>query len=216
MTQKIVMKLATRGQRFGAAMIDKIPQWIFTGIFMSRAAVRMAYAFLNEVSYAYYGVAYGTPAKPSPMWTVLALIYLAVELFFFSRGQSIGKAIVGLRVVEDRTGKPLGFWWMLFREFFVKPAGASMFLLGYIWIFVDNQNRCWQDKILDTYVIDALAGVISERGVTETQLEAVATDEQAVEDVAVAPETVTEPVTDVIEGYDPSRYETVVKHAGEN
>ena len=29
-----------------------------------------------------------------------------------------------------------------------------MFLLGFIWILIDERNRGWHDKILDTYVVD--------------------------------------------------------------
>ena len=43
---------------------------------------------------------------------------------------------------------------MLFREWFVKAASASVFLLGFIWVVIDDKNRGWHDKILDTYVVD--------------------------------------------------------------
>ena len=43
---------------------------------------------------------------------------------------------------------------MLFREWFVKKASGSIFLLGYIWVMIDEKNRGWHDKILDTYVVD--------------------------------------------------------------
>ena len=82
------------------------------------------------------------------------LIFLGAELYFFSRSQTIGKAILGLRVVDARTGRPVGFAKMLLREIIVKKASSSVLWLGYIWILIDKYNRGWHDKILDTYVID--------------------------------------------------------------
>jgi hypothetical protein len=43
---------------------------------------------------------------------------------------------------------------MFFRECFVKSASGSVFGLGYIWILLDEKNRGWHDKILDSYVVD--------------------------------------------------------------
>ena len=48
----------------------------------------------------------------------------------------------------------IGFWKMLFREWFVKKASATVFFLGYIWVLIDDKNRGWHDKVLDTYVVD--------------------------------------------------------------
>jgi hypothetical protein len=43
---------------------------------------------------------------------------------------------------------------MFFRDCFVKSASGSVFGLGYIWIMLDEKNRGWHDKILDSYVVD--------------------------------------------------------------
>ena len=72
----------------------------------------------------------------------------------FSRSKTIGKAILGLEVVSSDRGEPVGFWKMLFREWIVKRASASVVCLGYLWVVIDDKNRGWHDKILDTYVVD--------------------------------------------------------------
>ena len=42
---------------------------------------------------------------------------------------------------------------MMLRECIVKQASGVM-LLGYIWVLIDEKNRAWHDKILDSYVVD--------------------------------------------------------------
>jgi hypothetical protein len=84
----------------------------------------------------------------------ILIAYIVVEFILFARGKSIGKAILGLQVVSSNDGKPFRFWKMFFRECFVKSASGSVFGLGYIWILVDEKNRGWHDKILDSYVVD--------------------------------------------------------------
>ena len=82
------------------------------------------------------------------------IAYIILELVMFAKGKSIGKAILGLQVVSSTDGKPFRFWKMFFRECFVKSASGSVLGLGYIWILVDEKNRGWHDKILDSYVVD--------------------------------------------------------------
>ena len=79
---------------------------------------------------------------------------IVLEFILFAKGKSIGKAIIGLQVVSSTDGKPFRFWKMFFRECFVKSASGSVFGLGYIWILVDEKNRGWHDKILDSFVVD--------------------------------------------------------------
>jgi hypothetical protein len=84
----------------------------------------------------------------------ILLAYIILELILFAKGKSIGKAILGLQVVSSTDGKPFRFWKMFFRECFVKSASGSVLGLGYIWILIDEKNRGWHDKILDSYVVD--------------------------------------------------------------
>ena len=82
------------------------------------------------------------------------LAYLIVQLIFFSKSKTMGKAALGMQVISSKNGKPIGFWMMLLREWIVKSASSRVFMLGYFWVLIDEQNRGWHDKILDTYVVD--------------------------------------------------------------
>jgi len=171
MAGKKVLKLASRGKRFGAACIDAVAPLIFYIVFFSimsangiRSNYPYGYGFGNEFGYGYgFGYDYGFNAGSRLgggsvaallVISVMLITYVIVEFVFFAKGKSIGKAVLGLQVVSSISGKPFGFWKMMLRECIVKGACGSTFFLGYIWILIDEKNRGWHDKILDSYVVD--------------------------------------------------------------
>ena len=175
MKQKKVMKLASRGKRLGAYVIDAIVPFILAilslvmfGIIisiMARSGVFNSYNYGYGYGYGFnYGYGYGDPygysqgadrslGTISTIIMLLGLAYIVVECIFYAKSQSIGKALLGLQVVSSHDGKPIGFWKMLLREWIVKRA-SRVFYLGFIWVFIDERNQAWHDKILDTYVVD--------------------------------------------------------------
>ena len=170
MASNKVMKLASEGKRFGAACIDTIIPFIAYMIFIagigklvaSRRTPSFGYGFDNDFGFGYgYNYNYGYGASHSSTGAVVAILiglllllaYFIVECVFYAKSQSIGKAILGMQVVSSKDGRPVGFWKMLLRECIVKQAD-NVILLGYIWILIDDKNRAWHDKILDTYVVD--------------------------------------------------------------
>jgi len=169
MANKKTMKLATGGRRLGAALIDAIVPFI-AGIAcfvaMISAGIRQPavpdwgyeYDFEDSFGYGYdYGYEVsgdsGTALAVFGAMLLLLLVYFVIECIFFARSQTIGKAVLGLQVVSSKDGSKIGFWKMLFREIFVKQASHVLYL-GFFWILLDEKNRAWHDKILDTYVVD--------------------------------------------------------------
>ena len=165
MSRRKAMKLASRGKRFGAACIDMIIPAVSCFIAFIAVIVMIA----SELAYSNfgygfgfgYGYGYGYNRGPSAgtvtafiISGILSIVYVVIQLVFYNKSKTIGKAALGLQVVSSQDGEPIGFWKMLFREWFVKAASGSVFLLGFIWILVDDKNRGWHDKILDTYVVD--------------------------------------------------------------
>ena len=200
MSQKRVMKLATRGKRFGAGLIDSVPVAFITLIFFGQvisgviSLIEDAMNSLSEYGSYYNNQPYVTGGVSYPsVVMILMLVFLGAELYFFSRSQTIGKAILGLRVVDARTGRPVGFAKMLLREIIVKKASSSVLWLGYIWILIDKYNRGWHDKILDTYVIDEKPAVPQKTFVDFAENEPSGDDasEGTEEPVYTATETVT-------------------------
>ncbi len=159
MSQQRVMKLGTRGKRFAAAVIDCVPSTIFIvyflGVILQGVISLIQTAILNSSGYSYYSESpYVRSGSGGSLFLIILIVYWGFQIFFWTRSQSIGKAILKLRVVDAHTGRPIGFAKMLLREVIVKKASAAVLWLGYIWILIDKYNRSWHDKILETYVID--------------------------------------------------------------
>jgi uncharacterized RDD family membrane protein YckC len=73
-------------------------------------------------------------------------------IFFFSTtGQTVGKAIMGLRVVTTN-GKRMGV-----KRSFIRAVCYTLSLapfgLGFLWVLGEDRRRAWHDKIAHTYVL---------------------------------------------------------------
>ena len=77
-------------------------------------------------------------------------------------GQTPGKKIVGIRVVNARSGETLGWGMMFVREFLVKNLLFSVFggmslgiaqILNFLWPLWDANSQALHDKIANTQVI---------------------------------------------------------------
>jgi uncharacterized RDD family membrane protein YckC len=101
-----------------------------------------------------------------------ALLIAAVVLFYAPllmmrggerNGQTLGKQMVGIRVVRDN-GEPLGFGWAAYREVVLKQLAVNVasaiipfipWFLNYFWPLWDDQNRALHDMAASTHVIKA-------------------------------------------------------------
>jgi|LSQX01.1.fsa_nt_gb uncharacterized RDD family membrane protein YckC len=209
---KKILKIAPNGKRFLAGLIDAvIPGFVVSGLCLTFGRLLDLFNY-NEYSYNYYSYnhdvyCYQTTLLPLCVVSILVLVgifiaYIIVQIFFYSKAQSIGKAIMKLKVVKADTGKPMTFWWMVFREFIVKEA-SEVFMLGYIWILIDKRHRAWHDLILDTYVVD-----ISEVKAAPTRVNA---ETPKCEELQVAPEKTEAVPTEVdpVEALDETSVEVV-------
>jgi uncharacterized RDD family membrane protein YckC len=98
----------------------------------------------------------------------LAWAYFVYYPVFMGRpgernGQSIGKQIVGIRVIRDG-GEPMNYGWALLRQFVVivllfGVLGSIFFsipiLLDYLWPLWEESNRALHDMIVSTHVVRA-------------------------------------------------------------
>ena len=82
----------------------------------------------------------------------LLLFGMVYFVFFFSTtGQTVGKALMGLRVVTTdgtRMGVKRSFIRTLCYTLSLVPLG-----LGFLWVLGHDQRRAWHDKIARTYVL---------------------------------------------------------------
>lgn len=86
--------------------------------------------------------------------TIIMFSASIIQLLLWSRSTSIGKAVLGMEVVNKNSEQQVGFIKMLLRELIIKQVSGICFGVGYIWILIDKNRQSWHDKILNTLVVD--------------------------------------------------------------
>lgn len=82
--------------------------------------------------------------------TVLSVAYYV--MFTYARGQTPGKMLLGLHVVDENGQRP-NLKQVLLREVVGKAISALALLVGYLWIIWDHRKRGWHDYIGGTFVV---------------------------------------------------------------
>jgi uncharacterized RDD family membrane protein YckC len=95
------------------------------------------------------------PTDPGRMETVIVVSALVMSFLYFvvswaRSGQTVGKALTGIKVVRT-DGYPLGFGKAILR--YIGYLISSLLLsLGFLWIGFDARRQGWHDKIAGTLV----------------------------------------------------------------
>jgi len=119
---------ASFGMRLGAALIDGIGLGI-VGVVL-RVILGTPGAGLNLLlGIAYYGYFEGSAS-----------------------GQTVGKRIVGIRVIDFAGGGPIGTGRAILR-YIAKFISAIACLLGFFWMLWDSEKQTWHDKIANCVVV---------------------------------------------------------------
>lgn len=80
--------------------------------------------------------------------TATGIIYFTLGWWLF--GRTVGKLVLGVRVVDSRGQRP-GFIQSAVRAF--GYLLSSIFLLGFIWIGLTPRRRGWHDHLARTWVV---------------------------------------------------------------
>lgn len=119
---------ANFGQRLLALLVDSvilgIAQFLLQALFGRSAGV-----LSTIVGLAYYVYLEGSPA-----------------------GQTVGKKLLNIRVVDFQTGGPLGFGKAALR-WVGRILSTIPCLLGFFWMLWDKERQTWHDKIATTVVV---------------------------------------------------------------
>lgn len=120
---------ASFGRRFVAALVDGILLGVINGIL---------FAALGR------GGAYG----------VSALLSLSYFTYFegSNSGQTIGKRVLNVRVIDFSSGGPIGHGRAAVR-WLGRILSGIVCLLGYLWMLWDKEKQTWHDKIANTVVV---------------------------------------------------------------
>ena len=72
------------------------------------------------------------------------------------RGQTLGKRICRIRVIDLRVGGPIGPG-RAFIRWIGRLASFLVFFLGYLWMLWDPQKQTWHDKMANAVVVPTRA-----------------------------------------------------------
>lgn len=157
------IEFAPRGQRLGAFLVDAV-------------AVVIVYVISSAIWLLFL-------ENALPLVLILAALWIAFSAGGARRGQSLGKQILKLRVV-DRDGEVPGLWRMLVRDWVLRgffgfwvlteivsllpgDAGSAIasivfaivlgtLVLAALWCLWDRSRQCLWDKVVNTYVSPAI------------------------------------------------------------
>lgn len=135
--------LASWISRVGAVLLDGLiiglPMTILGAIGGSMATIEDPYAGIVFIVLGYI-VAFG-----------LGLWFIYQE---GTTGQTIGKKAVGIRLLRQDNGQPLGFG-MAFVRKLAHILDSFACYIGYLWPLWDDKNQTFADKVCSTLVIKA-------------------------------------------------------------
>jgi uncharacterized RDD family membrane protein YckC len=153
--------LASWGSRVAAALVD----WLIVGIpaiVLFVLLVGTTIGLIGDADSSAWAV-----IGASLLWLVLVLALLYAPTLMARQGpgngQTLGKQMVGIRVVRDG-GEPMGFGWAALRELVVKGLllgfASSIiplipWLLDVLWPLWDDENRALHDMVVSTHVVRA-------------------------------------------------------------
>lgn len=155
-------ELATFGPRFGGWLLDGILYGLLAAVFAVPGVIAIVSAFSDCVTIDDEIIC--PPGEPDAgriaLGIVLIVIGAIVTFVLYVRalsrtGQTWGRKIVGVRVVDERTGAPLGTGKALGRTLFAWIISSNVLYLGYLWMLWDDRNQTWHDKVVGSVVVRA-------------------------------------------------------------
>lgn len=158
------VELASRWARLGASLLDAI---IMMVIFMPIVFVVIMFGFTDngEPSSAFIDSlsAFSSSVIGNVLMSVMGIvIYIAINGYLLSKyGQSVGKKILGIRVVDYQTqqllsfGRVVGLRYVLITVLTQIPLVGGLFGLVNVLFIFGSEKRCIHDLIAGSSVIKA-------------------------------------------------------------
>ncbi len=147
-------QLATWGARVGATLLDAVivgvPVLILFFVFLAATSTSSTY---DQNTDTYTGG--GISALGILLIVLLYLGALAFELWQLYRqgttGQTIGKKVVGIRVIREADGRYTGFGMAIVRR--LAHIADGFCYIGFLWPLWDAKNQTFADKMCSTIVV---------------------------------------------------------------
>ena len=153
------------GVRLGGYLLDGLLYGLLMAVFMVPGGVLMVAAFADcstvDGANGATEVVCGDDDIDWALFTGgLALIVVGFLLVAFiylralgKTGQTWGRKIVGIKVIGESTGEPIGFGRALGRQLFAGFISAQIFYIGYLWMLWDDKKQTWHDKVVNSIVV---------------------------------------------------------------
>lgn len=135
-------RYAVWGARVGAVIIDTIPTVVVLAVLTALFGTSQASG--GSASFQLSGGA-------GLAYFAFAIAWLAYNLLYLqgTKGQSIGKKVLGVAIYKTGTTEPLGAGRTFVRQI-VHTLDAALCLIGYLWPLWDKQNRTFADMIMSS------------------------------------------------------------------
>ncbi|MER7274299.1 RDD family protein [Dactylosporangium sp. NPDC000244] len=134
------MNYASWPVRVGAALVDAIPAVILSGL-----------------GYLIAGPSADDPTI-GPLYYVFALLSLVYTVYnrwyLGGQGASLGKKALGVRLLKEQTGQPLGFGGAFVRDI-CHIVDTIICYIGYLFPLWDAKRQTLADKITGSLVVKA-------------------------------------------------------------
>lgn len=88
---------------------------------------------------------------PAFEWLVVGIYHLFNAYFIYNWGQTPGKKLLNIQVVDTDGNKP-NLTRVVLREIFGKIV-SRVLLIGYLWVIWDRRKRGWHDYVAGTFVV---------------------------------------------------------------
>jgi uncharacterized RDD family membrane protein YckC len=148
------------GTRFGAWLLDSLLYSVLATALAIPGIVLLISSFDGCVAINDEIICPPDNSRGGTIAAAIALIVAALLIVFVlyvkalgKTGQTWGRKIVGVSVVGEMTGEPLGFGKALGRVLFAGMISGQIFYLGYFWMLWDDKQQTWHDKVVGSIVV---------------------------------------------------------------
>lgn len=149
--------LASFGRRLLATILDTLIIMLPPIINLILAEQRLQNTYMYDYSAGFgespYTPMYHSSIVATIIFVVITIALIVLNIRWICQGQSIGKKILNLRVVDVRTGETLQPGRMMMREYLCKPISGTFLFAGYFRALRDPKIQTWHDQMMNTVVI---------------------------------------------------------------
>ncbi len=117
---------------------------------------RLVAAIIDTVLVAAVSFVFGIAGRTGSLLGFLFGIAYYIYLEGSPAGQTVGKKVMNIRIIDAVNAGPIGFGRAAIR-YFAKILSAIPCLLGFFWMLWDDNKQTWHDKLSTDVVVPTSA-----------------------------------------------------------